>query len=139
MASNAVPTQGTVVAIDNGSAVFTTIGEVRTLSLPGNPAPEIDVTHLGSTAREFRLGLADNGTASLTCAHVFDDAGQVIVRGLAGSSTVRKLRVTYPESPAQKIEFDVLVQQVSHSVDIDTTWTAEFTFRVTGARTYGAA
>jgi hypothetical protein len=113
---------------------------VRSISLPGGSASEVDVTHLTSTAREFRLGLADQGTASLTTARLMSDAGQIILRALYGTSTVRRFRVTDAGSPAYKAEFDGLVQQIGYpSVDPDSTWTAEFSLRITGALTWSLA
>lgn len=45
----------------------TAVEEVTDIKLSGGSVPQIDVTHLMSTAKEFLPGLLDNGTVDVTC------------------------------------------------------------------------
>jgi len=55
----------------------TKIGEVTDFTGPGGAAAVIDITHLGSTAKEKMIGLRDEGQLSMTMNFVATDAGQI--------------------------------------------------------------
>lgn len=68
MSSNALESQGMTIARGDGATpteVFTTIPEVKSISGPDGSANEIDVTDLSSSAKEFRMGLQDEGNITL--------------------------------------------------------------------------
>lgn len=53
-----------------------TIGQIINVSGPSGSAPSIDVTHLGSGAREFIMGLRNEGELSIDVIFDPSDAGQ---------------------------------------------------------------
>jgi hypothetical protein len=63
---------------------MTEVENVKSWDRPGNPAAEIDVTNLASTARERISGLADRGTVTMALDIDDDGPGQVALRKAVG-------------------------------------------------------
>lgn len=53
--------------VGTGTPTYTAVEEVTDIKLGGGTVPQIDVTHLMSTAKEFLAGLLDNGTVDVSC------------------------------------------------------------------------
>lgn len=135
--SNAIKSQGTVLEIDTDGGspyVYMPVGEVRDVpDIDGGEAADIDVTHLGSTAREYIIGLQDGGTIALSGNLVPQDAGQAEMREARRDQTLRHFRVTFTDSaPSLKAEFDAFVKRFSASLAVDSQVTFNATLRVTG-------
>jgi hypothetical protein len=116
------------------------VGGVRTMNdLRSGTATEIDVSDLSSTAKEFVLGLADNGAMNLEMLYDPADAGQIILENLRESSDSAQFRVTIPNplsSPQVAVfTFTGFVQTFPFSAGVDTAITGTVTVRVTGAIT----
>ena len=69
-----VPAKGTVLSVGGASsnAAYSPQAQVRSIGDLGGDAGEIDCTDLASTAKEFLMGLPDNGECPVTLA--FDPA-----------------------------------------------------------------
>jgi len=84
MQSKAIGTQGTKLYWSDDEIKKITeeclIGEVKGWSGPSESTSEIDVTHLNSDAKEYLIGLVDNGELSLEVNFVVDDAVQIRMR-----------------------------------------------------------
>lgn len=137
MSSSALESQGMVIKRGNGASpeVFTTIPEVRSISGPDGSANEIDVTDLSSTAKEFRLGLKDEGNITLDMMYI---PGNTVHAGLKTDRTNRTLRnftLTFTDSPATTWSFSAYVQGLAVSNDVDGVTTASVTLRISGAIT----
>ncbi len=135
--SNAVSAQGTdwyisSLPVPAGSPItWEKIGEIKTFSNEAD-RPEIDVTSLDSTAREYRLGLADNGTYSLEMNAIPTDVGQIRMLAALASIYSYEFKVVYPDNTTDY--FQGLVKQFprpSGGVDEVLNQTAQI--RVTGA------
>lgn len=116
------------------------VGGVRSINdLRSGTATEIDVSDLSSTAKEFVLGLADNGAMNLEMLYDPEDAGQVILEGLRESSDSNQFRITIPNplnSPAVTVfTFIGFVQTFPFSIGVDAAITGTVTVRITGAIT----
>lgn len=114
------------------------VGGVRSINdLRSGTATEIDVSDLSSTAKEFVLGLADNGAMNLEMLYDPEDAGQVILEGLRESSDSNQFRITIPNplnSPAVTVfTFIGFVQTFPFSIGVDAAITGTVTVRITGA------
>jgi hypothetical protein len=73
----------------------TEIEEMLSFSgLDGEPS-EIEVTNLKSTAKEFKLGLVDNGGFNIEYNSDYDDAGQNVLRA-AATTDLKKFKLTLP-------------------------------------------
>jgi hypothetical protein len=126
--------QGTLLQIGNGGSpeTFTSIGQIRSFDGPGGSAAEIDTTNLSSSAKEFVLGLKDNG--SITCEAFFDatDAGQLAVRAARDALEVRNYKLVLPFSPAITWAFQAYASDFSISGGVDDVINLTMSFRVTG-------
>ena len=78
----AIKAQGTTLKVQSTSP-WTAVGGVKSYSGFDGEASEIDTTDLDSTAKEFILGLVDNGNLGLEVFPDYSDAGQDILRALA--------------------------------------------------------
>lgn len=134
--SNAVSAQGTdwyisTLPVPAGSPIdWVKISEVKTFQNEGD-RPEIDVTNLDSEAREYRLGLKDNGTFSLELNALSDDAGHNKMREALSSIFSYEFKVVYSDDTTDY--FQGLVKQFprpSGGVDDVLQQTAQI--RVTG-------
>ena len=82
--SKAIGTQGTKLYWSTDEIKKVTedclIGEVKGWSGPSESTSEIDVTHLTSEAKEYLIGLVDNGDLTLDINFIPDDAVQMRMR-----------------------------------------------------------
>lgn len=112
----------------------TTIRDLRS-----GTAAEIDVSDLSSDAKEFILGLADNGTMGLDLIYDPSDPGQVILEGLRETSASNNFRVTVPNplnSPAVSVfTFAGFVRTFPFTAAVDAALVGTVEVRITGAIT----
>ena len=131
--------QGTGIYIGDLASpqVYSEIGQVMTISGPDGSASEIDVTNLSSSAKEFVIGLPDEGSVQLDVS--FDYASAT-----ANHDTLHAARSAVPQvlqhfqirlsnSPRTTITFDAYVTTFSLSLGVDDKVGATFTLRITGA------
>lgn len=141
----ALKSQGTSVDVSNedadttvyASATFSAIGGVTDIGEPDGEAADIDVTHLGSTAKEYLTGLPDNGNIQLSCNALTDDAGQLECRDAMSTQTTRYLKITWSDGEVQYVK--ALVKKMGRSAGTDAKIGLTINFRTTGAWTYVAA
>lgn len=99
-ASNAISAFGIIFEIDDGLAVFDTIGEVIDITSPNQQVEDIDVTHHASPGRtrEYIAGLNEPGEMSVEINWIPGDASDVIVQALKSSGAKRDMRITWPNA-----------------------------------------
>ena len=141
MASEVVLVQGmetrisvepvTVLGEPGAGAVFESLDCIgREISYTGGTATEHDVTTLCSTAKEFRLGLQDPGTMSITGHWVQGTAAHEVIRAAAQDKRPRQIEVVFEDgSIFRALAF---VSQRSWSAGVDGVVSATFNFRLTG-------
>lgn len=101
--------------------------------LGGGQAAVQDTTSLDSTAKEFRVGLADEGEVSVSLViRKIDDPGQIEVAKARRAQRVARFRVTSLLDPTLDVQFDALVLAMSLNFEVDSPRTGELTLRVTG-------
>jgi hypothetical protein len=134
-------TPAPVAVVSPESASFTLsalVGEMTDFSGLGGSASEIDVTHLGSSAREFVMGLKDSGSLTVELQFEPGDVGQIFLRqrqDVLSVPTAFVMRLSDPSSTV--IEFDAFVQGFSISGAVDDKVTASVTLRITGVVDFG--
>jgi len=102
----------------------------REITVNGGSASEVDTTTFCSTAKEFRLGLQDSGSMSVTGHWVQDNAAHVVIRQAAADKLCRGIEVEFVDgSIFRALAF---VQQRSWSASVDGVVTATYNFRLTG-------
>ena len=131
--------QGTTIGFGNADGppeTFDTIGEVKSISGFDGQANEIDVTNLSSTAREYNMGLPDEGTVTLTCQLDPADTEQVNVRTARDNQTENNYQVTLTDAGPTTLTFAAYCLRFSPSFDLDGVAMLEITLRITGAITW---
>jgi hypothetical protein len=98
MPSTAISAQGSTLEIDVAVAGTpdTEIGNLYQFSGFDGEASELDVSNLKSPAKEFRLGLKDNGAFTVEYHPDYDDAGQNDLRAADISGDLKRIKLTLP-------------------------------------------
>ncbi len=137
MSSSALTSQGVTIGVGDGASpeVFTTIAEVKSIDGPGGQANEIDVTDLSSTAKEFALGLQDEGDITLDINYIPGNTQHAQLRSDRAAGTSRNYRITFTDSPATTWTFAAYVKGFSISNAVDNITGASVTLRVSGSIT----
>ena len=98
MASTAISSQGTTIEIDVAiqGTPDVEIANVKSFSGLDGESSEIDVSNLSSTAKEYRVGLKENGSFSLEWNPDYSDSGQNAVRAAEISGAQKAFLITLP-------------------------------------------
>ena len=117
--------------------MYTPIPGITSIDPIGASRSLIDVTHLGSVAREYRLALKDG--QEINCEGWYDpsDAEQAGLKTDLDNGTVRPFKITLTDSPATEIVFEGLVMSWSLGAPIDNVYPLRFTIKPTGEMTIG--
>jgi hypothetical protein len=127
--------------VSGSPSAWIVVGGVRAINdLRSGTAAELDVSDLSSTAKEFVLGLADNGAMNLEMLYDPEDPGQIRLESLRETSDIASFRVQIPSplagSPDRRdYTFEGFVQTFPFSVGVDAAITGTVSVRVTGAIT----
>lgn len=138
--STAISAQGTTFAIDtasSGSPTYTTIANVKTFSGFDGSSSEIDVTNLSSTAKEYRLGLEDNGQFTIDLDRDLSDAGQTALLAARDSQAAKGFKLLL--SNGTYATFTGYVKKFSMSGGVDQVVKGACDIRISGAVTWTAA
>lgn len=137
MSSSALETQGVLIQRGDGASpeVFTTVPEIVSFDGPGGSASEIDVSDLASTAREFRMGLKDEGDFSFEMMYLPNNAQHSGLQTDRTNRTQRNFKITLTDSPQSTMSFAAFVREFSISGGVDDVVRASVTLRITGAVT----
>lgn len=139
--SLAIEAQGTVLEIGQGDAltvlpgtdVFDEVGEIKSGDGPNGSASVIDVSHLSSTRREKRMGLADEGQLGVTFNRIFGDDGQASMQTARADRELRNIKITYSDGSTDS--FTAYVLEFSTSFAVDDVLQGSATFEISGAVT----
>jgi len=127
MASNALETQGVKFVWHDQE-----VGEVVSFSGPGGSASVIDVTHLGSTRREKRMGIPDEGQISFEVNLVPTDVGQLLLLGDRADRTKRSGYLYLTDTGGTILTFEGYCTQFSIQGSVDNKIQASVTIEITG-------
>lgn len=138
---SAIKSQGTLVYISNenadttayGSATFDAIGNVTSIGAPSGEAAEIDTTSLESTAKEYIIGLPDNGNIEFAMNALSGDAGHSELITALGAQTRRWLKIIWSNGDTWYIK--ALVKKYTWAAGVDAKIEAAASMRTTGAWT----
>lgn len=135
----ALVSQGAVLKRGDGGGpeTFTAIGEVVSISgLGSGSASEIDVTSLSSTAKEFLMGLEDEGSITLSLNLDTADTMQTGLRTDRAAQTLRNFQLDLTDSGPTTISFAAYIQTFAVSIAVDDKIGLEVTLRISGAATW---
>lgn len=135
MSSSAIQSQGTLFAysVDASPPSFNNIPEIRTIGGPDGSAPLIDVTDLNSTAREYLLGLKDEGSFELGILYIPANAVHSALRTAWSNRTSLRFRITFVDTGTTVWEFTGYVQNFRGQMGVDQAVEATLTIKVTGS------
>ena len=97
----------------------------------GGQSDEIEVTTLASEAKEFTVGLADNGTFSMSGNWKLDDEAQTVLRTARDDGEPRAFKVEFVDG--SKSSFLGLVTQFTWDAAPNGTVNGTFNVRITGS------
>jgi Lambda phage tail tube protein, TTP len=134
VSQNVVLTQGTVLARGDGGApeVFATVPAIVSITGPDSTKAEIDVTDLGSLAKEYKGGLADFGRMSVEMQYIPGDPIHTLIRNdfINASSPVRNWRLTFTNG--KKWDFSAYVSGAPGNIAAENVVRATLNLRLTG-------
>ena len=130
-------TTGKTITVGSGTATpatYTAVANIRSFSdFESGSAAEIDVTNLASTAKEYRLGLVDNGSFTMTIDHSNADGGQAALQARRIDGVATNMKVILPSGTTPTASFSGLVKKFNKSAAVDGVVTASVDVRVNGA------
>jgi hypothetical protein len=104
--------------------------------LGGGSSPDIDVTDLSSTGKEFLTGLKDEGTVTVNCNFLPTDAGQLAVETARNGGNITSFKATYGSGTGAPIyAFDGFVKTFELGVGVDKQISLSFSIKLTGSTT----
>jgi hypothetical protein len=137
--SDSITTQGTLIQRGNGDGppeTFTAIGEVLDFDGPGGERGEIDVTHLQSTSREYKLALKDGGDMSFNVNILRGNAGQNGLQADHDANTLRNFKVILNDGGPTTASFAAFVKRFRRSGAKDDVVKGNVTLRISGDVTW---
>jgi hypothetical protein len=136
MSSNALESQGMTLYIDLGDTsptVWTQVPDLRDLNFRTGAAAVIDVTDLSSTAKEKRMGLADEGQCTFTLMFRPANAAHAELVAAKADRQIRDFRVVMTDTPATEYRFSGYVLSVPISARVDAVVESSVTIEISGA------
>ena len=140
MTSSAISAQGTTFSIDTSLTVtpsLTAIGNIKTFTGFDGSSSEIDVTNLNSTAKEYRLGLEDNGQFAIELDRDFADAGQTALLAARDAQTGKSFKLVLPNG--ENATFTGFVKKFSMAGGVDQIVKGSADIRISGAVVWAAS
>lgn len=109
--TSAVIGAGSTLQLGSGASpqVYTTIAEVLRCGPIGSTNPEVDVTNLDSTAKEYIAGLADGNTVEFDLNYIAGNTQQSSLRSSQAAGSTVNLRMVWPTSPNTNAQFDLVL------------------------------
>ena len=130
----------TIHKLGTASPEYPQVGQVISISGPDGSIPEIDVTHLSSTGKEYIGGLPDFGNVAMEV--IWDPAGggtdaelhtEIWNDFLAQTVDTYQIRLT--DSPQTTITFNAYPSQYSMNLAVDDKVGCTISLKVSGAPT----
>jgi hypothetical protein len=135
------PGKGTVLMIStaNSSTALGACTQVVSISPPQISHPSVDVTHLGSSEREFVGSIADYGTFGASIEYDPNDATHARLLALARGTTGEEYRIVFPTT-INAIKFKALLNNLNlQDAVVDDVWRASLDWKITGPVTVTTA
>jgi len=138
-----VKTQGTQLSVSKTTTLDPAADGLEyadlsvTIKLPqfqGGQSDEIEVTTLASEAKEFTVGLADNGTFSMSGNWKADDEAQTVLRTARDDGESRAFKSVFKDGTSST--FLGLVTQFTWDAAPNGTVNGTFNVRITGRVTF---
>jgi hypothetical protein len=136
MSSNALESQGIALYIDLGDVsptTWTQLPDVKNVNFRTGSASVIDVTDLSSTAKEKRMGLADEGQCTFTLMFRPKNTAHAELVQAKGDRQSRDFKVVLTDTPTPTTYyFTGFVLSVPLSANVDAVIESNVTIEITG-------
>lgn len=119
-----------------GSDTFTAVGGIANYSGPSGSKPEVDVTELASTGKEYLGGIPDYGQVTFSGFHNEDEAQQTTLWTDfvdAADTHIRNYQLTFNDGTVY--DFQGFIQELSHAIDPENGIELSGAVRVSGGLT----
>ncbi len=129
---------GTVFSRGDGASpeVFNTVTNVISITGPQISKEDIEVTHLGSTAKEFISALDDPGELQLQMNWDPSNAQHVGMRSDAEGSTTRNYRIVWNDASSTQVDFLGEAMDFSLDTQPNAAVVASVRVKISGALTW---
>lgn len=130
--------QGCVLYFSTTTALSTAIsvGNVVGFNGPSGSANVIDCSHLGSTAREKRMGLPDEGSLSMDVLFSATDGGQKKLRECRAARTQGHFAIKLTDASSNHVHGDCYVTGFAITGAVDEILKGSITLEITGPLTW---
>lgn len=139
MSSSALESQGIALYIDLGDVsptVWTQVPDAKNINFRTGSASVIDTTDLSSTAKEKRMGLADEGQCTFTLMFRPKNTAHAELVTAKSDRQARDFKVVMTDSPTPTTYyFSGFVLSVPISASVDAVIESNVTIEITGAVT----
>ena len=122
----------TAASTDASTAAGALVGQIVAINGPSGSAGKIDVTNLGSTAKQFLMGIRDEGDISIDVIYDPDDVGQAGMFTDRGTRTLRNFLWRHGSTTVNIKGFGYCTG-FSITGAVDDALKATFTVAITGA------
>lgn len=112
---------------------YTALANVTSFNGFDGQASEIDKTNFDSTAKEFMLGLVDNGSVSFNVDVAWSDSGQVAAETSRTAGTRKSWKVVLPSGTTPTATFYAYTKQFTKSGAVDGKFQGTINLRIDGA------
>jgi hypothetical protein len=113
---------------------WTQVKNIKSFSGMDGSAADIDVSNLQSTAKEYMMGLQDEGTFTMELDLDTTDAGQNALLAARTALSVKSIKLTLPN--AATATFSAFCKKVSASGGVDAVLKRSVDLRITGPVTW---
>jgi len=133
-----IESQGSKVYFSTTTSFSTNIdvGNVVGFSGPQGSANVIDVTHLGSTMREKRMGLPDEGSITFDLLSNLSDTGQTKMRECRAARTKCLVGILLNDTRVTLVTMEGYVTGYAVSGAVDDVVKTAVTFEISGAASW---
>lgn len=109
--TSAVLGSGSTLQIGSGASpqVYSTIAEVLRCGPIGSTNPEVDVTNLDSTAKEYIAGLADGNSVEFEMNFIAGNTQQESLRTSQAAGDTVNMRMVWSTSPNTSAVFEMVL------------------------------
>ncbi len=137
--------KGTTISMGDGASpeVFTAIAHINDVDGPGSKRETVDVTHHGSTSKEFVATLLDSGEVKFQINY---DPAEATHKNAAGglifaheAGTVKNFKIAFPALVAAGPTFAAIVTDFQTKAPVAGKLSAEVTLKISGAITWPSA
>ena len=144
----AINSQGIQFIWTNGTAACTTamdstgsVGEIKSISGPTGSAGVLDITHLGSTAKEKMMGLPDEGQVTLEVNFGYSTSGNDKQKDMIADRKARTKRqwgILFPDVSSSLARGDGYITGFAITGSVDNILSANITVEIDGPVTWSS-